>query len=134
MDVGEIDEDGDVRTVPPNRGLKAAKLAIDAGQVTDDLSNPHYRHILRSDDASQSGLNHAGSAHTNEGGIAAGQGKLVAQLVNEQCAIALAAVLAGGDEDDGIGHACLGLRPRVEFNNIVAETVGPGMRGGYRGT
>ena len=79
--------------------------------MADDFGDAHDGHIFGADDANESGLDHARAAHADEGGIATGQGELVAQLIDEQGAIVLAAGLAGGNEDGGIGHSCVGLGP-----------------------
>ena len=118
VDVREIDEDGEVGPVLADGGFEAAEFAVDAGQVADDFSDAHDGHVFCTDDAVESGLDHARAAHADEGGMAPGEGELAAQLVNEQCAVVLAAGFAGGDEDGGIGHACACPGPR-SLNSMI---------------
>ncbi len=46
VDVGEVDEDGDRGAALADGLLEAAELAVDAGQVADDLGDAHDGHIF----------------------------------------------------------------------------------------
>ena len=73
MDVGKVDEDGDIGLAGSDGLLEFAELAVDAGQMAHDLRNSHHRHILRADDELEAGIGHAWAAHAEEaGGLAAG--------------------------------------------------------------
>ena len=39
--------------------LELAELAVDAGQMADDLGDPHDRHIFRADNDFQAGSSHS---------------------------------------------------------------------------
>ena len=68
VDVGEIDEDGDIGAAGADGGFELAEFAIDAGQVADDFSDAHDGHVFRADDAVEAGGDHALAAHAEEGG------------------------------------------------------------------
>ena len=51
--------------------LELAEFAVDAGQVADDFSDAHDRHVFRADDALEAGGGHALAAHAEEARLAA---------------------------------------------------------------
>src|ERR1039457_93785 len=112
VDIWEVDEDRDVWLLRADSCLKAAKLAIDAGQVADDLGDAHNRHIFRANDAFEPDVDHARSAHADEPGRLSGGSQLPLELLDEKRAVVLAAGLAGRDKDGGLGHTCAAAVPR----------------------
>ena len=111
VDFGEVDEHGDAGWPLPDGLLEFFELAVDAGQMEDDLGEAHDGHVFGADDALQAGGSHARAAHAEEGGCPAGGGELPLKRVDQQGAILLAAGLACRDEDGG-GH-CLRLHSRI---------------------
>ncbi len=51
VDVGEVDEDGDVGAAVADGALELAEFAVDAGQVADDFGDAHDGHVFGADDA-----------------------------------------------------------------------------------
>jgi len=99
VDVGEIDEDSDGGTALADGLAEAAELAVDAGQVEDDLGDAHDRHVLGADNAVETGLGHARATHAEELRCDPFWSEVLAEGVDEPRAIVLAAGLAGRDED-----------------------------------
>ena len=72
VDVGEVDEDGDVGPVFFDGGYETAVFAIDVGHVPDDLGDAHVGDVFGADDALEAGVFHlfAAKAEAGEFGVA----------------------------------------------------------------
>jgi hypothetical protein len=72
VDVGEVDEDGDVGAAFFDGGDEAAELAVDVGHVPDDLGDAHVGDVFGADDALEAGVFHlfAAEAEAGESGVA----------------------------------------------------------------
>src|SRR6516165_2844272 len=66
VDVGEVDEDGDVWPAVADGLAQLAELAVDARQVQDHFRDAHDGHVFRANDAVEAGSNHARPAHAEE--------------------------------------------------------------------
>ena len=118
VDFGKVDEHGCIRPARANGFFQLAELAVDAGQVEDNLGQAHHGHIFRADYALQAGGGHALAAHAEEPGCPAGCGELFFQRLNQQRAVVLAAGLACRDEDVG-GHGWI-APPFQALETIIA--------------
>ena len=58
VDVGEVDEDGDVGAVAFDGGDELAILAEDVGHVADDFGDAHVSHVLCADDTVEASFFH----------------------------------------------------------------------------
>ena len=105
MDVGEVDEDGDVWLAGADGLAELVELGVDAGEMADDFGDAHDGHVFRADDAIEAGGDHAISAHAEEICGLAGVCELALEGLNEECAVVFAAGFAGRDEEGG-GHGC----------------------------
>jgi len=72
VDVGKVDEDGDVRAMFFDGGDEAAVLAVDVGHVPDDLGDAHVGDVFGADYALEAGVFHffAAEAEAGEFGVA----------------------------------------------------------------
>ena len=67
VDVGEVDQDGDVGAALLDGGDEAAILAVDAGHVPDDLGDAHVGDVFGADDAVEAGVFHLLAAEAEAG-------------------------------------------------------------------
>ena len=99
VDVGEIDEDGDVGPPLPDGSHETAIGSIDTRHVTDDFSDSHMGDIFGADDAIKSRGFHLFAAEAEAGGVR----MAVAQFGDELGAVVVAAGFAGREKDSRIG-------------------------------
>ena len=99
VNVGEVDEDGEVGAVALEGGDELAVGAEDTRQVAQDFGDAHVGDVLGTDDALLAGGGHLCAAEAGEGGgWDAG-----AQFGDDLCAVVVAGGLAGGEEDARVG-------------------------------
>jgi len=99
VDVGEVDEDGDVGAVALDAGDEFPVAGVDAGDVAEDFGDAHDGNVFGADDAGLAGLLHVRAAEAGEGGV----GQARAQGVDEGGAVVVAGGFAGGEEDARVG-------------------------------
>ena len=99
VDVGEVDEDGDVGEVLLYAADKAAIAGVDAGDVEEDFGDAHDGYIFGADDLDLMFGGHLAPAEASEGGLR----QVAAQLGDEGCAVVVSGGLAGGEEDARVG-------------------------------
>ena len=99
VDVGEVDEDGDVGAVFFDGGDEAAVLGVDGGHVADDLGDAHVGYVFGADDAVEAGHFHlfAAEAEAGEVGVAG------VEFGEKLGAVVVAAGFAGGEKDTRVG-------------------------------
>ncbi len=99
VDVGEVDEDGDVGAAFFDGGDETAVLAVDVGHVPDDLGDAHVGDVFGADDAVEAGVFHlfAAEAEAGEVGVAG------AEFGEELGAVVVAAGFASREEDSRVG-------------------------------
>jgi hypothetical protein len=88
VDVGEVDEDGDVWLAGADGLAELVELAVDAGEMADDFGDAHDGHVFRADDAIEAGGDHAIAAHAEEGAVWPVAASLL-QGFNEERAVVL---------------------------------------------
>ena len=69
VDVGEVDEDGDVGAVFFDGGDEAAVLGVDGGHVADDLGDAHVGDVFGADDAVEAGGFHLAASEAEGGEV-----------------------------------------------------------------
>jgi hypothetical protein len=99
VDVGEVDEDGDVGTVAFDGRNELAILREDVGHVADDFGEAHVGDVFGANDAGLAGGFHLGAAQAGEGR----GGDAVAQFGDDLGAVVVARGFAGGEEDARVG-------------------------------
>jgi uncharacterized protein YdeI (YjbR/CyaY-like superfamily) len=99
VDVGKVDEDGDIGMLLFDGRDEAAVLPVDVGHVPDDLGDAHVCDVFGSDDAVEAGGLHlfATQAETGELRIAS------AKFGEELSAVMVTAGFAGREEDARVG-------------------------------
>jgi hypothetical protein len=95
VDVGKVDEDGDVGAVLFDGGDEAAVLAVDVRHVPDDLGDAHVGDVFGPDDAVEAGGFHLLSAQAEAGELRVASPKFDEELG----AVVVAAGFAGREED-----------------------------------
>ncbi len=95
VDVGEVDQDGDVGTALFDGGDQAAVLAVDARHVTNDFGDAHVGDVFGAHDAIEAGGFHLFAAEAEECGV----GIASVQFRDELRAVVVPAGLAGGEKD-----------------------------------
>ena len=109
VDVGKVDEDGDVGVEFLDAGDEAAVGAVDSGGMTDHLGDAHVGNVFGADDAVEAGGFHLFAAEAEEGGC----GLATAKFGDELRAVVVAAGFAGREKDARIG--CRGDGTSVDF-------------------
>ena len=99
MNVGKVDQHGHAGAPVVEGLLELAELAVDARQVAHHFGDAHDRHVFGTDHALQAGRGHLRPAHAEEVRRPAVFRQAPFQRLNQQRPIALAACLAGRDED-----------------------------------
>lgn len=99
IDVGEVNEDGDVRAALSDGRDQATVRAIDTRSMADDFGDAHVGYILSPDHAVETDSLHLAAAEPKENC----SGVTFAKLGNELCAVVVAARLAGREKDLRIG-------------------------------
>ena len=99
VDVGKVDEDGEVRSGGADGADKAAIAAVDARDVAEDFSDAHDGDVFGADGLELAGGAHFSSAEAGEGGV----GKCGLEGADELGAVEVAGSLAGGEEDLRVG-------------------------------
>src|ERR1700728_1069796 len=126
VDVGEVNEDGNVWPAASCGLLELSKLAVDAGQVTDHFRDAHHGHVFGADQPREAGSGPPIAAHAEERrGVAAG-GELALERLNEQSTVVLATGLACGDKEV-VAHA-----PGAAFCALSCHHIGGRYRGAGR--
>ena len=101
VDVGEVDEDGDVGFLLADGADEFAILAVDIGGVTEDFGDAHVGDVFGAYDSLLSGGLHLGAAEAEEAGVRVAAGELLDDLGT----VVVAGGFAGGDEDTWGGVA-----------------------------
>ena len=109
VNIGEVDEDGNIGPALADSALEAAEFAVDAGQVADHFSDSHNRHIFRPDNDLEPCGSHALAAHAEESSGLTRGGKTLLERLDQEGAVMLATGFARRDEDVGTRHAALPL-------------------------
>jgi hypothetical protein len=91
VDVGEIDEDGDIWAVFFDGGDEAAVFAVDVWHVTDDFGDAHVGYVFGANDALEAGFFHLFAAEAEAGEVGVAGAKFGEKLG----AVVIAAGLAG---------------------------------------
>jgi hypothetical protein len=99
VDVGEVDEDGDVGARAAEGADEAAVARVDVGDVAEDLGDAHDGDVFGADDLLLALGEHGVAAEAGEGG----GGKASAQGGDELGAVGIAGGFAGGEEDARVG-------------------------------
>jgi uncharacterized protein YdeI (YjbR/CyaY-like superfamily) len=99
VDVGEVDEDGDIGAAGVDGGDEAAVFAVDVGHVPDDLGDAHVGDVFGADDAVEARGFHLRAAEAEGGEM----GQAGAQLGEELRAVVVSAGFAGGEEEGRVG-------------------------------
>ena len=99
MDIREVDEHGHFGPAFANGTAQLAELAIDAGQVDNDLGHAHYGHVFCPDHGVEAGVDHARPAHAEQLRCDSFEGKLLSDRVDQEGAVEFATGFAGRDED-----------------------------------
>jgi len=110
VDVGEVDEDGDVGAAFFDGGDEAAELAVDGGHVPDDLGDAHVGDVFGADDAVEAGGFHLQAAEAEGGEV----GHAGTEFGEDLRAVVVAAGFAGREEDIRVG--CCGDGTSVDFS------------------
>ena len=66
VDVGEVDEDGQVWFALADGGFELAEFGVDAGEMADDFRDAHDGYVFCADDAVKACFDHARTAHAYE--------------------------------------------------------------------
>ncbi len=104
VNVGKVDKNGDAGPIRLDRSLEFAVFAVDARQVANNLGNAHDGHIFRPNDLVESRIDHTRAAHADKICPVTERSELVAQLLDQHCAVVFAAGFSRGDEDGGVGQ------------------------------
>ena len=95
VDVGEVDQDGDIGAVAADGAHEAAIAGVDLRDMAQDLGDAHDGDVFGADDALLARSLHRAAAEAGEGGC----GQMLAKVLDELGAVGLAGGLAGGEED-----------------------------------
>jgi hypothetical protein len=99
VDVGEVDEDGDVGAAAAEGADEAAVARVDMRDVAEDLGDAHDSDVLGADDLLLAGTLHLRAAEAGEGG----GGEAGAQGGDELGTVGVAGGFAGGEEETRVG-------------------------------
>src|ERR1700744_4617230 len=99
--IGEVDQDGEIGAFRAQAGLQLSVLTVDVGHVPNHFRDSHDGNIFGADDPAQSGGRHAGAAEAKKISLRGQAG----DFRHQQCAVMLAARLAGGKKNFGPRHA-----------------------------
>jgi hypothetical protein len=99
VDVGEVDEDSEIRPGAFEVGDQLAILPEDEGGVADDLRDAHVGDVFGADDASLAGDFHLCATEAGECG-----GDAAAEFGDDLGAVVVAGGFAGGEEDARVGR------------------------------
>lgn len=99
VDIGEVDEHGDIGPLALDGADQLAVLAIDERRVAQHLGDAHVRDIFGADDALLTGRLHLRAAETRELRV----GELLPECGDDGCAVGVARGFAGGEEDARVG-------------------------------
>ena len=91
VDVGEVDQYGDIGAVLFDGGDEATIRSVDTGHVADDLGDAHVGNVLGADDAIEAGVFHLLAPKTEVRGV----GVAASQLGDELRSVVVAAGFAG---------------------------------------
>ncbi len=100
IDVGEVDEDGDIGAGGADGADEAAVACVNAGDMAEDFGDAHDRYIFGADGLELAGCTHFGSAKAGEGGM----GERGLEGADELRAVEVAGGFAGGEEDLRVGR------------------------------
>ena len=99
VDVGEIDEDGDVGALLLDECDELAVAGVDVGDVAEDFGDAHDGYVFGADDASLAGLLHVCAAKAGE--YCAGQA--LVEGSDESGSVVVAGGFASGEKDARVG-------------------------------
>jgi hypothetical protein len=99
VDVGKVDEDGEIWRRVLDRSNQRAVLRVDVRRVAYDFGETHVRDIFGADDAFEASVRHAGAAEASKGG----GGNAAAHFGDDLCAVVVARGFASGEKDTRVG-------------------------------
>jgi hypothetical protein len=99
VDVGEVDEDGDVGARAAEGADEAAVAGVDVRDVAEDLGDAHDGDVFGADGLGLALLGHVRAAEAGEGGLR----KTAAEGGDELGAVGVAGGFAGGEEEARVG-------------------------------
>ena len=124
VDVGEVDQDGYVRTALFDGSDELAILAVDEGGVPDDLGDAHVGNVFGAHNAVLAGVGHFLAAEAEELGVR----RAGAEFGNDLGTVVIATGLAGGEEDSRIGCRYDGISVDFSRGNCMAEVAAKRFR------